>query len=65
LGLSSNEEKSPKGDSSVTHMPIDLFFSYISIPGAIAVALLLWGGWKLTEPDKDKRPKNVVAPHRG
>lgn len=52
-------------------MPIDLFFSYISIPGAIAVALLLWGGWKLTEPDEDKRPKSreisalgVVAQHK-
>jgi hypothetical protein len=46
----------------VIHMPqplsIDLFFSYISIPGAIVVALVLWGAWKLTEPDDKKRPKS-------
>ncbi len=39
-------------------MPIDLFFSYISIPGAIAVALVLWGAWKLTEPEDKSRPKS-------
>jgi hypothetical protein len=46
----------------VTHMPptmaIDLFFSYISIPASILVALVLWGAWKLTEPDDKKRPKS-------
>lgn len=39
----------------MTHLPIDLFFSYISIPAAILVALVLWGAWKLTEPDKEIR----------
>lgn len=41
------------------HMPpqmtIDLFFSYISIPGAVLVALVLWGAWKLTEPEAETR----------
>lgn len=39
-----------------TDIPIDLFFSYISILGAIPVALVFWGAWKLTEPDDKKRP---------
>jgi len=35
-------------------IPIDLLFS--SILGTIPVALVLWGAWKLTEPDDKKRP---------
>jgi hypothetical protein len=40
-------------------MPIDLFFSYLSIPCAIAVALVLWGAWKLTEPEEEPRRKRA------
>jgi hypothetical protein len=56
----------------VIHIPIDLFFSYISIPAAIAVAVTLWGAWKLTEPEEEKRPEsrdisglNVAPHHKG
>lgn len=45
----------------VMHMPIDLFFSYLSIPCAIAVALVLWGAWKLTEPEEEPgRPRTEL-----